>query len=53
MVGCPLAKLDAHRVEIPDAAPRQMRDRIAAAVDEFTAGAPQKDDQTMVIARSI
>jgi len=30
----------------------ELRDRIAAAVDNFTVGAPQKDDQTMVIARS-
>jgi sigma-B regulation protein RsbU (phosphoserine phosphatase) len=46
-------RLEAILHEIPEAAPGQMRDRIAAAVDEFTAGAPQKDDQTMVIARSI
>jgi sigma-B regulation protein RsbU (phosphoserine phosphatase) len=29
-----------------------LRDRIAAEVDEFTAGTPQKDDQTLVIART-
>ena len=31
----------------------ELRDRIAAAVDQFTVGAPQKDDQTLVIARSL
>jgi sigma-B regulation protein RsbU (phosphoserine phosphatase) len=31
----------------------ELRDRIAAAVDQFTTGAPQKDDQTLVIARSL
>jgi sigma-B regulation protein RsbU (phosphoserine phosphatase) len=31
----------------------ELRDRIAAAVDQFTIGAPQKDDQTLVIARSL
>lgn len=30
----------------------ELRDRIAAAVDEFVADAPQKDDETLVIARS-
>jgi len=30
-----------------------LRNRIAASVDEFTIGAPQKDDQTVVIARSL
>ena len=34
------------------ASAEELCDRIAAAVDNFTAGAPQKDDQTMVIARS-
>lgn len=29
----------------------EIRDRIAASVDEFTRGTPQKDDQTLVIAR--
>ena len=28
-----------------------LRDSIAASVDQFTIGAPQKDDQTLVIAR--
>jgi sigma-B regulation protein RsbU (phosphoserine phosphatase) len=31
--------------------PAALRDRIAAAVDAFTGVAPQKDDQTLVIAR--
>ncbi|HEY2829412.1 MAG TPA: SpoIIE family protein phosphatase [Thermoanaerobaculia bacterium] len=31
----------------------ELRDHIAAAVDQFTIGAPQKDDQTLVIARSL
>ena len=30
-----------------------LRDSIATSVDHFTAGAPQKDDQTLVIARSM
>jgi sigma-B regulation protein RsbU (phosphoserine phosphatase) len=30
-----------------------LRDRIARAVDDFVAGAPQKDDQTLVVARRI
>jgi sigma-B regulation protein RsbU (phosphoserine phosphatase) len=34
-----------------DAAPRELRDRIADAVDEFVGEAPQKDDETIVIAR--
>jgi phosphoserine phosphatase RsbU/P len=38
---------------LADAPAREVRDRIAAAVDLFTAGAPQKDDQTLVIARSV
>jgi len=36
----------------PTAAPSELRDRIAAAVTEFVGTAPQKDDQTLVIARS-
>ncbi len=31
--------------------PAEMRDRIAAAVDEFVGSAPQYDDETLVIAR--
>ena len=31
--------------------PAALRDLIAAAVDSFTGTAPQKDDQTLVIAR--
>ncbi|HWW60342.1 MAG TPA: SpoIIE family protein phosphatase, partial [Thermoanaerobaculia bacterium] len=34
------------------ASANDLRDRIAAAVDEFVGSAPQKDDQTLVIARS-
>jgi sigma-B regulation protein RsbU (phosphoserine phosphatase) len=34
-----------------DASPNELRDRIAAAVDNFVGDAPQKDDQTLVIAR--
>ncbi|MGZ8796209.1 MAG: PP2C family protein-serine/threonine phosphatase [Thermoanaerobaculia bacterium] len=34
-----------------EASPNELRDRIAAAVDNFVGGAPQKDDQTLVIAR--
>ncbi|MCU1350159.1 MAG: Serine phosphatase RsbU, regulator of sigma subunit [Acidobacteria bacterium] len=34
------------------ATPAELRDRIAAAVTEFVGLAPQKDDQTLVIARS-
>ncbi len=33
------------------ASPAELRDRIAGAVDAFVAGAPQKDDQTLVIGR--
>jgi sigma-B regulation protein RsbU (phosphoserine phosphatase) len=33
--------------------PAALRDSIATSVDHFTAGAPQKDDQTLVIARSL
>ncbi|HEX9500042.1 MAG TPA: GAF domain-containing SpoIIE family protein phosphatase [Thermoanaerobaculia bacterium] len=36
----------------PLCAASELRDRIAAAVDAFVAGAPQHDDQTLVIARS-
>jgi sigma-B regulation protein RsbU (phosphoserine phosphatase) len=35
------------------ATPAALRDSIASAVDLFTAGAPQKDDQTLVIARCL
>ncbi len=34
------------------ASPDELRDRIADAVDEFVGNAPQKDDQTLVIARN-
>src|SRR5207253_10929087 len=47
------ARLEEILREHGDSAPLELRDRIAAAVDEFTIGAPQKDDQTMVIARSV
>jgi phosphoserine phosphatase RsbU/P len=33
--------------------PPEMRDRIAAAVDAFVGSAPQKDDETLVIARTL
>lgn len=36
----------------PDASAGEMRDLIAAAVDEFVGAAPQYDDQTLVIART-
>ncbi|HEV8661497.1 MAG TPA: SpoIIE family protein phosphatase [Thermoanaerobaculia bacterium] len=36
-----------------DASPNELRDRIAAAVDNFVGDAPQKDDQTLVIARRL
>jgi len=36
-----------------NAEPHDLRDRIAAAVDEFSAGAAQKDDQTLVVARFV
>ena len=36
-----------------DAAPDVICDAIAAAVDLFAAGAPQKDDQTIVVARFV
>jgi sigma-B regulation protein RsbU (phosphoserine phosphatase) len=45
-------RLEAILREHRDASCLELRDRIAAAVDAFTIGAPQKDDQTMVIARS-
>jgi sigma-B regulation protein RsbU (phosphoserine phosphatase) len=35
-----------------NASPAELRDRIAAAVDAFVGAAAQKDDQTLVIARS-
>ncbi len=35
------------------ATPGDVRDRIAEAVDVFTTGTPQKDDQTLVVIRSI
>jgi sigma-B regulation protein RsbU (phosphoserine phosphatase) len=38
--------------EHANATPATLRDRIAEAVDAFTVGAPQKDDQTLVIART-
>jgi len=33
--------------------PHELRDRIADAVESFAAGAPQKDDQTLVVARFV
>ena len=40
------------RVGRGDAELPELRDRIAAGVDLFTAGTTQKDDQTIVIART-
>jgi sigma-B regulation protein RsbU (phosphoserine phosphatase) len=37
----------------PRAVASELRDRIAAAVDDFVGAAPQNDDQTLVIARSL
>jgi len=45
------ARLEAVLREHIDAPPVVLRDRIAEAVDTFAAGAPQKDDQTIVVAR--
>ncbi len=36
-----------------NATPDELRDRIAEAVESFSAGAPQKDDQTLVVARFV
>ena len=36
-----------------DAPASQIRDRIAKAVEEFVGAAPQKDDQTLVVARRV
>ncbi|HEY3056243.1 MAG TPA: SpoIIE family protein phosphatase [Thermoanaerobaculia bacterium] len=36
-----------------EASPNELRDRIAAAVGNFVGDAPQKDDQTLVIARRL
>jgi len=46
------ARLEKILEEHRDASPATLRDRIAEAVDAFTVGAPQKDDQTLVIART-
>ncbi len=46
-------RLEALLEEYASATPDQMRDRIAGAVDEFVGGAPQKDDETLVIARRV
>ena len=46
-------RLEAVLRENIDASPDVIRDRIAAAVDAFAAGAPQKDDQTIVVARFV
>ena len=37
----------------PPCTSAELRDRIAAAVDAFVGSAPQHDDQTLVIARSL
>ncbi len=46
------ARLEAILRETAVAPVAAVRDAIAAAVDSFTAGTPQKDDQTLVIART-
>jgi sigma-B regulation protein RsbU (phosphoserine phosphatase) len=46
-------RLEAVLRENIDAAPAVICDRIAAAVESFAAGAPQKDDQTIVVARFV
>ncbi len=45
------ARLEGILRETAEAPVADVRDAIAAAVDAFTAGTPQKDDQTLVIAR--
>ena len=44
-------RLEALLREHIDAGANELRDRIAAAVEDFTGEAPQKDDETLVIAR--
>jgi sigma-B regulation protein RsbU (phosphoserine phosphatase) len=44
-------KLEALLSAHPNASPSELRDRIAEAVDLFVGEAPQKDDETLVIAR--
>ena len=46
-------RLEAVLREHIDASPDVICGRIAAAVEEFAAGAPQKDDQTIVVARFV
>jgi serine phosphatase RsbU (regulator of sigma subunit) len=46
------ARLEAILHEFHDAGANELRDRIAGAVAAFTGEAPQKDDETMVIARA-
>jgi phosphoserine phosphatase RsbU/P len=46
------ARLEGILRETAGAPVAAVRDAIAAAVDSFTAGTPQKDDQTLVIART-
>ncbi|HEV2722925.1 MAG TPA: hypothetical protein VG323_23070 [Thermoanaerobaculia bacterium] len=45
------ANLEALLREHSAAGANELRDRIAAAVENFTGEAPQKDDETLVIAR--
>ncbi len=45
-------RLEAILREFIDGSTESLRNAIAEAVDEFTAGAAQKDDQTLVIART-
>jgi sigma-B regulation protein RsbU (phosphoserine phosphatase) len=46
-------RLEAVLREDLEATPDAIRDRIAAAVDQYASGAPQKDDQTIVVARFV
>ena len=46
-------RLEALLSEYAAASPAELRDRIAGAVDEFVGQAPQKDDETLVIARRV
>jgi serine phosphatase RsbU (regulator of sigma subunit) len=45
-------RLEAILRDRADASPHDLRDAIVSAVDAFVGGAAQKDDQTLVIART-
>lgn len=45
-------QLEALLIEHPHASAAELRDRIAASVDNFCGTAPQKDDETLVIVRT-